>query len=57
MKKKVLLVAGMAALMVACSQKQSVVETAVPVSSINVELLKDSLDLGMDAGGPSGLPV
>ena len=51
MKKKVLLVAGMAALMVACSQKQSVVETAVPVSSINVELLKDSLDLGMDVSG------
>ena len=51
MKKKVLLVAGVAALMAACSQKQSVVETEVPVSSINVELLKDSLDLGMDVSG------
>jgi hypothetical protein len=37
MKKKLLLVAGMVALMAACSQKQSVVETAaVPVSTIDV---------------------
>ena len=49
--KKLLFVAGMAALAVACSQKQGVVETAMPVSSINVESLKDSLDLNMDITG------
>ena len=52
MKKKLLLVAGMVALTAACSQKQSVVETAaVPVSTIDVEMLKDSLDLTMDVSG------
>ena len=51
MKKMVLFVAGMAALAVACSQKQGVVETAMPVSTINVESLKDSLDLSMDITG------
>ena len=49
--KKLLFVAGMAALAVACSQKQGVVETAMPVSTINVESLKDSLDLNMDITG------
>ncbi|MBQ3754184.1 MAG: DUF3160 domain-containing protein [Prevotella sp.] len=49
--KKLLFVAGMAALAVACSQKQGVVETAMPVSTINVESLKDSLDLSMDITG------
>ena len=52
MRKMLSLVAGMVALMAACSQKQNVVETAaVPVSSINVEMLKDSLDLTMDVSG------
>lgn len=49
--KKLLFVAGIAALAVACSQKQGVVETAMPVSTINVESLKDSLDLNMDITG------
>ncbi|MBP5425160.1 MAG: DUF3160 domain-containing protein [Prevotella sp.] len=49
--RKLLFVAGMAALAVACSQKQGVVETAMPVSTINVESLKDSLDLNMDITG------
>ena len=49
--RKLLFVAGMAALTVACSQKQGVVETAMPVSTINVESLKDSLDLNMDITG------
>ena len=49
--KKLLFVAGVAALAVACSQKQGVVETAMPVSTINVESLKDSLDLNMDITG------
>ena len=49
--RKLLFVAGMAALAVACSQKQGVVETAMPASTINVESLKDSLDLNMDITG------
>ncbi len=49
--KKLLFVAGMAALAVACSQKQGVVETAMPVSTLNVQSLKDSLDFGMDITG------
>ena len=49
--RKLLFVAGIAALTVACSQKQGVVETAMPVSTINVESLKDSLDLSMDITG------
>ena len=49
--RKLLFVAGIAALTVACSQKQGVVETAMPVSTINVESLKDSLDLNMDITG------
>ena len=49
--KKFLLAAGMATLMAACSQKQSVVEVDMPVSAINVEALKDSLDLNMDISG------
>ena len=49
MKKKVLFVAGMAALMAACSQKQSVV--TVPVSHVNVEQLLDSIDYSMDVSG------
>ena len=51
MKAKLLFVTGVVALTVACSQKQSVVQTEMPVTSINVELLKDSLDLSMDVSG------
>ena len=47
--KKLLFAAGVAALMAACSQKQNVV--TMPVSTINVEALKDSLDLNMDISG------
>ncbi|MBR0048128.1 MAG: DUF3160 domain-containing protein [Prevotella sp.] len=46
MKTKVILTACMAALIAACSQKQSIVQ--VPVSVINAELLKDSIDYDMD---------
>ena len=51
MKAKLLFVTGVVALTFACSQKQSVVQTEMPVTSINVELLKDSLDLSMDVSG------
>ena len=46
MKTKVILTACMAALIAACSQKQSIVQG--PVSVINAELLKDSIDYNMD---------
>ena len=51
MKAKLLFVTGVVVLTFACSQKQSVVQTEMPVTSINVELLKDSLDLSMDVSG------
>ena len=49
MKRKVFLLACMAGLIAACSQKQSVVQ--MPVSSIDVEKLGDSIDYGMDVSG------
>ncbi len=49
MKKSMMMMACVASLMVACSQKQSVVQ--VPVSRINAELLKDSIDYDMDVTG------
>ena len=52
MKTKVILIACLAALIAACSQKQSAV--SVPVSHINVENLLDSIDYDMDV---SGLPL
>ena len=52
MKTKIFILTCVASLMVACSQKQSVV--SVPVSHIDVEQLKDSIDYSMDV---SGLPL
>ena len=52
MKTKSILIVCLAALMTACSQKQSAV--SVPVSHINVENLLDSIDYDMDV---SGLPL
>ena len=49
MKRKVFLLACMAGLIAACSQKQSVVQ--MPVSTIDVEKLGDSIDYGMDVSG------
>ena len=49
MKTKLLLVTAVAALMAACNQQQSMTE--MPVTAINVESLKDSLDLNMDITG------
>ena len=46
MKNKLFLTAGMAVLMAACNQQQTMTE--VPVSTLNVESLKDNLDLDMD---------
>ena len=46
MKTKSILIVCLAALMTACSQKQSAV--SVPVSHINVENLLDSIDYDMD---------
>ena len=51
MKTKVIMMACIAGLIAACSQKQSVVQ--VPVSVINAELLKDSIDYDMDVSGLS----
>ena len=51
MKTRTLFVAGLAALLSACSQKQTVV--SVPVSTIDVESLKDSIDYDMDITGLS----
>ena len=51
MKTKLILVTCLAALMAACSQKQSVV--SVPVSHIDVEKLIDSIDYNMDVSGLS----
>ena len=52
MKQKSILIVCLAALITACSQKQSAV--SVPVSHINVENLLDSIDYDMDV---SGLPL
>jgi hypothetical protein len=52
MKTRTILLTCLASLMVACSQKQAVV--SVPVSHIDVEQLKDSIDFDMDV---SGLPL
>ena len=51
MKTKIIIAACTALMAVGCSQKQTVAETAVPVTTINVESLKDSLDLTMDVSG------
>ena len=52
MKVKVFLMACVAGLIIACSQKQSLV--SVPVSHIDVEKLIDSIDYDMDV---TGLPL
>lgn len=52
MKTKTYLMLCLAALVTACSQKTSVV--SVPMSHIDVEQLKDSIDYNMDV---SGLPI
>ena len=52
MKTKTYLMLCLAGLVTACSQKASVV--SVPVSHIDVEQLKDSIDYNMDV---SGLPI
>ncbi|MBP5777756.1 MAG: DUF3160 domain-containing protein [Prevotella sp.] len=52
MKTKTYLMLCLAGLVMACSQKTSVV--SVPVSHIDVEQLKDSIDYNMDV---SGLPI
>ena len=51
MKARTFLFACLAVMMAACSQKTSVV--SVPVSTINVEQLKDSIDFNMDVTGLS----
>ena len=51
MKTRTLFIVGLAAMLAACSQKQTVV--SVPVSTINVEQLKDSIDYDMDITGLS----
>ena len=48
-KSKVIMLACMASLIAACSQKQSVVQ--VPVSTIDAEKLRDSIDYNMDVSG------
>ena len=48
-KSKVIMLACMAGLIAACSQKQSVVH--VPVSTIDAESLRDSIDYDMDVSG------
>jgi hypothetical protein len=48
MKSKLILLACMAGMMAACSQKQNVV---MPVSSIDAEKLGDSIDYNMDVSG------
>ena len=52
MKTRTILMTCLASLLAACSQKQAVV--SVPVSHIDVEQLKDSIDYNMDV---SGLPL
>jgi len=48
-KSKVIMLACMAGLIAACGQKQSVVQ--VPVSTIDAESLRDSIDYDMDVSG------
>ena len=48
-KSKVIMLACMAGLIAACSQKQSVVQ--VPISTIDAESLRDSIDYDMDVSG------
>ena len=48
MKSKLIMMACMAGLMAACSQKQNVV---MPVSTIDAEKLGDSIDYDMDVSG------
>ena len=50
--KRLFLLIGVAGLVMACSQKQSVVST-VPASQIDVEKLLDSIDYNMDVSGLS----
>ena len=52
MKTRMIFLTCLASLMVACSQKQAVV--SVPISHIDVEQLKDSIDYNMDV---TGLPL
>ena len=52
MKTRTILMTCLAGLLAACSQKQAVV--SVPVSHIDVEQLKDSIDYNMDV---TGLPL
>ena len=52
MKTKIIILTCLVSLMVACSQKQAVV--SVPISHIDVEQLKDSIDYNMDV---TGLPL
>jgi hypothetical protein len=52
MKTKTIIMTCLASLLVACSQKQAIV--SVPVSHIDIEQLKDSIDFDMDV---SGLPL
>ena len=47
--RKLFIVACIAGLVAACSQKQSVVQ--IPVSTIDVETLGDSIDYDMDVTG------
>ncbi len=49
MKTKLFLLTAVVAMMAACSQQQNMTE--MPVTTINVESLKDSLDLDMDITG------
>jgi hypothetical protein len=51
MKTKAILMACVAGLLTACSQKQSVV--SVPVSQIDVEQLNKTIDYNMDISGLS----
>ena len=51
MKTKTFLMLCLAGLVMACSQKASMV--SVPVSHIDVEQLKDSIDYNMDVSGLS----
>ncbi len=53
MKVKLMMMAGVAILMGACSQKQVAAVTTVPPSQINVEKLMDSIDYNMDVSGLS----
>ena len=53
MKTKTILLVCIATLTVACSQKQTNVLTSVPVSKIDAEKLKDSIDFDIDVTGLS----